>query len=91
MERITRRFCEGQLRRIAAMSGREVATSYPYSAGSLLLNDESGVKRLCVATGERGGLSDMSLPGCTTWRELSTLLRGIEGGLELAREEAPTN
>ena len=86
-DRITRKFCEGQLQRIAAMSGRPLAGMYPHKPGGLLLQEESGVKRLCVIPDDGRGVSDRGLPGCLTWRELSVLLRGIEEGLTL-RETA---
>lgn len=76
MERITRKDCEGLLRRLTAQTDLEMSpVHWPVPEGALLIQDESGVKR--VVTGSGNGVADNGWPGFSTYRELWGFLRGM--------------
>ena len=70
-DRITRKDCEGLLRRLTAQTNTE----------PLAIHEESGVKRVVSPRGS--GLTDHGWPGFLTYRELSYFLRGMVALAEL--------
>ena len=76
--RITRAWCEKRLRLYCELSGQrtDARIMSPEWDGSLLINDESGVKRIVTGSGTSAYGRNIG-PGFTSWRELDSMITGM--------------